>query len=129
MRLSDAEWRVMGALWDAPGDEGATARDIVEAVEAETDWAYTTVKTMLSRLAEKGAVGASRVGNTDHYRPLISRAEARRSALRSLMDRAFDGAIGPLVQCLVEEERLSEADRESIMRVIEGEPDARGDER
>ena len=52
MRLNDSEWKVMQALW---GRHPATARDVLEQVERETAWAYTTVKTLLARLVEKGA--------------------------------------------------------------------------
>ncbi|MDA2930716.1 BlaI/MecI/CopY family transcriptional regulator, partial [Acidobacteria bacterium AH-259-O06] len=34
----------------------ASARDVLEALEGEKSWAYTTVKTILNRLVEKGAL-------------------------------------------------------------------------
>lgn len=115
MRLTDAEWTVMNALWNrAP----ASARDILEAVEVETGWAYTTVKTLLSRLATKGAVQSRRRANTILFEARITREQARRSAVRSLLEKAFDGAFGSLVQHMVTQERLSRSEREKLAAML-----------
>lgn len=92
----------MHALWaGAP----ATARELRERVAA--DWAYTTVKTLLQRLVDKGAVAVELRGNTGHYTPLWQAAEARRSALRSLLESAFEGSFGRLFVHLARDEALS----------------------
>ena len=93
----------MSALWQR---SPATVRDVLEAVADDTDWAYSTVKTLLARLADKGAVAVRKRANTSLFEPLVSRDEARRSALRSLLDRAFDGTFGALVHHLVADEEL-----------------------
>lgn len=111
MRLSDAEWKVMGVVWD---QNPASAREVREVLEGETDWAYSTVKTLLTRLADKGAVTVTMRGNTRWFEPAISRTGAQRSALRSLLDRAFDGTFGSLVHHLAEEEPLSPEERAAL---------------
>jgi len=116
MRLSDAEWAVMNAVWERPP---ASARDVLDRVGAGRGWAYTTVKTMLERLAEKGALRVWKRGNTSLYEPLVTREQARRSALRSLLDRAFDGALGSLLQHLVAEEKLSTGDRRRLAEMLD----------
>ena len=84
MRFSDAEWRVMQVLWQhAP----VTARDILEHLGPKAEWAYTTVKTMLTRLVAKGAVGEELRANVAIYQPKVTRLSARRSAVRSLVER------------------------------------------
>ena len=116
MRLSDAEWTVMQAVWNrAP----ASARDVLDEVGDETGWAYTTVKTLLARLVEKGALSEGRQANINIYEPRITRNEARGSALRSLVDRAFDGTFGSLFQHLIKEERLSARDVHTLGRMLE----------
>jgi BlaI family penicillinase repressor len=115
MRLSDAEWTVMRAVWNrAP----ASARDVLDEVGEETGWAYTTVKTLLARLGEKGALSEGRQANVNIYEPRITRNEARGSALRSLIDRAFDGTFGSLFQHLITEERLSARDVKTLERML-----------
>lgn len=116
MKLSDAEWTVMNAVWEgAP----ASVRDVLERTEPETGWAYSTVKTLLERLADKGALEVRKRGNTSYYEPLVTRPEARRSALRLLLDKAFDGAFGSLLQHMVAEEKLSKRDRRELSSMLD----------
>ena len=115
MRLTDAEWTLMNALWE---QSPATAREIGERLPEEVSWAYTTIKTMLSRLVVKGAIEERKRGNTSLYVPVVTREKARRSALRSLVERAFGGAVEPLVHHLVEERTLSRRDRDELIRIL-----------
>jgi len=115
MKLSDAEWTVMAAVWER---SPASARDVLERIEHERGWAYSTVKTILMRLAEKGALRVRKRANTSLYEPAITRDQARRSAVRSLLDRAFDGTFGALIQHIVAEEKLSPRDRDRLARML-----------
>jgi len=57
-------------------------------------------------LVDKGAVKEYKKGNTSQYEPILTREKARRSALKTLVNHAFDGAFGPLLHFLVEDEKL-----------------------
>ena len=116
MKLSDGEWTVMNAVWE---ESPVTARQVLERVHDETGWAYTTVKTILARLQEKGALSEEKRGNASSYRPLVTRKRARRAALRSLVDRAFDGTFGSLLQHMVADERLSKRDRQRLAEMLD----------
>ncbi|MHC4205394.1 MAG: BlaI/MecI/CopY family transcriptional regulator [Planctomycetota bacterium] len=115
MKLTEPEWIIMNALWDK---HPARARDIVERLPSSVNWAYTTVKTMLDRLVEKKAVSKSKRGNTGLYEPRLSRRQARRTALKLVLDRAFDGAFGPMMHFLVEDEKLSAEQREELIKIL-----------
>jgi predicted transcriptional regulator len=115
MKLTDAEWQIMNALWTG---HPATTREILERLPTDVDWAYTTVKTMLTRLEGKGAVHADKQGKTTRYTPALTRAKARRRALVDLVNHAFDGAMGPLVHFLVGEGRLSDKEREELSELL-----------
>ncbi|MHC4344758.1 MAG: BlaI/MecI/CopY family transcriptional regulator, partial [Planctomycetota bacterium] len=52
------------------------------------------------------------------YKPAITRHRARRSALRALVDQAFDGAFGPLMHFLLEEGKLTAAQRRKLMELL-----------
>jgi BlaI family penicillinase repressor len=121
MRLSDAEWEVMERVW-ARGT--VRAREVHGDLAASRGWAYTTVKTMLARLARKGALRAARRGKSTEYEPLVTRARARRSAVRDLLERAFDGATAPLLRFVVETGDLPAKERQELLRVL-GREDAR----
>ena len=90
----------------------------MEQVADRTGWAYSTVKTILARLVDKGAVRMDKRANTSIYDPLVSRESARHSALASLLDKAFDGTFGSLVQHVVSRERLSKRERETLSSLL-----------
>jgi BlaI family transcriptional regulator, penicillinase repressor len=115
MKLSDAEWQIMNALWKK---HPATTREIIDAMEDGGRWAYTTVKTMLTRLAAKRAVGETKRGNTGYYTPLVDQRNTRRSALRTVFDRVLDGTAAPLMSFLIEEKKLSKKEREELIRML-----------
>lgn len=124
MKLTKAEWQIMNALWQ---EHPATAREVMERLPSGVRWAYTTIKTMLGRLAEKEAVAETKRGNTSLYEPLVSQRKAQRSAFRALLDQAFDGAMGPLMHFLVEDKQLSPKQREELRRILDSENDHKGE--
>lgn len=107
---SDAEWKILHALWRRGK---ATSRELLAELASEK-WAYTTLKTMLSRMEDKGFVRSRAVGNAAQYEPLLARSQAQRSALRTLIERVFEGASGPLLAHLAESEALSDAERAEL---------------
>src|SRR6478735_8036486 len=115
MKLNDSEWTAMQAVWEA---SPISARDVHDRVSAETGWAYTTLKTVLARLVEKGALREKKRGNTSFYEPLVTRDAARRAAVRSLLDRAFDGTFGALVQHMAASERLTDKERRKLAQML-----------
>lgn len=115
--LSDAEWKVMRALWQR---HPATARELLELVRAETGWAYTTLRTLLARLVEKHAVREEKRDGASVYEPLLEERTARRGAVRNLLERAFDGGFGSLVHFMLDGEELSEREREELARLVGG---------
>ena len=118
MKLTGAEWHVMNALWlEWP----ATAREIEARLPEEVDWAYTTIRSVLARLDEKGALKEYKRSNVSFYEPIVTRRRARMAALQSVVSDAFEGAFGPLMHFLLEEEALSEGERQKLMAVLERE--------
>ena len=115
MKLTEPEWLIMNVLWDR---HPAKTRGVFERLPSTVNWAYTTVKTMLDRLVEKKLVRKSKRGNIGYYEPLLSRQQARRTALSKLLDQAFDGAFGPLMHFLVEDENLSAKQRKELIKIL-----------
>jgi predicted transcriptional regulator len=116
MKLTPAEWKLMNAVWQG---HPVTARGIAERLDSAEDWAYTTIKTMLSRLVAKGALAERKEGKTSLYEPLLTRRSARAKALSALAADAFDGAFGTLMHFLVEEEKLSPDERGKLMSLLQ----------
>jgi len=116
MKLTEAEWKIMNAVWDR---SPASVRDVLDAVGNGTGWAYTTVKTMMNRLVEKGVLKVRTRANTNLYDPLASHEEALRVEVSTLADRAFDGMFGPLVHFLLSERKLSKKDRAELRQMLD----------
>ena len=116
MKLSESEWQVMNALWK---QFPATARQIMNHIPDEINWAYTTVKTLLSRLVEKKAVTERKQGNTSVYEPLISQHSARQGALRSMVDKVLGGTVQPMMHFLAEERNLTEKQRRQLKQLLD----------
>ena len=116
MRLSEAEWKVMRVVWRR---RVVTVRDVLEDLKEETSWAYSTVKTLLSRLVEKEALTVRKRANVSQFEAVLSQQQARHSAIHSLLDKAFGGTFGSLVQHLVADEKLSVRDRRELRGLLE----------
>ena len=67
-------------------------RAVQEQLEPRRSLAYTTVMTLLERLAKKGAVGRRKAGRSFIYSPLIDRDTMRRRAIHELAETLFDGS-------------------------------------
>jgi predicted transcriptional regulator len=120
--LTEAELRLMKVMWDKGN---ATVAEIAQALPRKLGLAYNTVLTTMRILEEKGYVRHSkaREGRAFVYRPLVSREDASRGAVRHLLGRFFGNSAGALVLNLLEEEELSDAERERIQALLHEEPE------
>jgi predicted transcriptional regulator len=115
--ILETEWDLLEALWAA---ERATAREITEAVATRRGWAYSTVKTLLDRMVEKGLVNARQVGNVWEYSAALPRQKARRWAWRRFVDMAFGGAVAPSLAFVAKEtEKLSKHERAELRALLD----------
>lgn len=81
--LGELEQAVMDILWQRR--EALTVRDVHDLLSASRDLAYTTVMTVLDRLAKKGVVRRELNGRAWHYVPAQSRAELLATEIVALM--------------------------------------------
>jgi predicted transcriptional regulator len=114
--LTPAELRVMKALWQL--GRGTVSEVRGELAQRGHDVAYTTVMTLLGRLATKSAVVVDRAREPFVYRPAHRRDSVLGDRLRAFVRDVFDGHAGSLVLRLVEDESLSRADLRAIERKI-----------
>jgi len=114
--LTSAELRVMKALWEV--GTGTVAEVRTELGKRGQELAYTTVMTLLGRLATKRAVVADKTREPFVYRPVHRRESVLRDRLRDFVREVFDGQAASLVLNLVEDESLSRAELRAIERRI-----------
>jgi BlaI family penicillinase repressor len=105
--ISEAEAEVLAVLWGS--DEPLATADICRTVTAKTGWDRSTVRTLLRRLVEKGAVEEMKL-DVLSYRPVLVEEEYRRTETSSFLDRHYGGSVKRLVASLVRNDNLTEDD-------------------
>ncbi len=122
MQISDAESLVMDVLWRrAP----RTSEDVIAELATSQQWQEATVKTLLNRLLNKGAVRAEKDGRRYLYHPVLAREDWVAEQSRGLVDRLFDGRIAPLVAHFSRTEKLDPRDIAELRRLLEDLDDGR----
>ena len=104
-KISASEVEVLEVLWQADAPMPIAA--IRAALEGGHQWDASTVKTLLRRLCEKGAVQLERRGM---YRAVITQAQYGRWSARHLVDQVFNGSAKKLVASLLSDGQLSQAE-------------------
>jgi len=113
--LSRRERQIMDILYR---QGRATAGEVMEALSGNPT--YSTVRTQLRVLEEKGHVRHEELGLKYVYIPAVPRTAARRSALRHLVETFFDGSAESAVAALLggEGARLSDEELERIGELV-----------
>lgn len=88
--LGDLEREVMAQLWGAR--EPMTVRQVHESLSAGRSLAYTTVMTVLDRLAKKGVVRQERADRAYRYAPVQTREEMTAALMLDALGAAPDDA-------------------------------------
>jgi len=114
--LSRREREIMDVLYAA---EGLTAAEVRERMPDPPG--YSAVRAQLRILEEKGHVRHEERGPRYVYSPVVSRARARKSALKSLVQTFFGGSPEHAVAALIDESRatLSAAELDRLAALIE----------
>jgi BlaI family penicillinase repressor len=115
IELFESEWAILQVVWE---HQPCAAPAVQEVLQEDKGWAYTTVKTMMDRMVKKGLLRTERVRNLYLYRAAITRRQAQQSEIRRTIKRAFDGALTPMMQFLIENESLSDEEYEELERLI-----------
>ncbi len=123
--ISDAEAVVMEALWRS---SPRSAEEVVAALAGDTGWAEGTIKTLLNRLLNKGAISAARDGRRYLYSPVLQREAWVQQQSEGLLARLFGGRVAPLVAHFSERGKLSPADIAELKRLVSELDEGEGDD-
>ncbi|MGL6196740.1 MAG: BlaI/MecI/CopY family transcriptional regulator [Thermoguttaceae bacterium] len=109
-KISDAEWKLMHVLWNSGR---LSSNDVIAAIVPETGWSPNTVRTLLSRLTEKGILqvekekGKEKEYTTCYYTARYSREECEAVHSRTFLERVFAGNTSRLLAHFVKEAGLT----------------------
>jgi BlaI family transcriptional regulator, penicillinase repressor len=113
--LTEAEWAIMKVVWE---HQPCAAGTVQEALVTKKGWAYSTVKTTMDRMVDKGLLKINKVRNIQLFTSQINRTQAAKGEFTKMLSRAFDGALAPMVQFLVENEKLSEKQVKELRDIV-----------
>jgi BlaI family penicillinase repressor len=115
-KIANAEMEVMKVLW---AESPITASRIVELLAKTKPWDPKTVKTLINRLHNKGAVGFEKEGRRYLYFPLVSEAECLKFETQSFVAKFRRGLLKPLLTNFLEEEKLSDEEISELRHLLD----------
>jgi BlaI family penicillinase repressor len=113
--LTEAEWSVIKAVWET---EPCTAPAIQDRLARATGWTYSTVRTFMDRMVAKGVLTARKEGKLTIYNSAVTRKQAQRGELFYALKHAFNGALAPMVQCLLDTREISGEEIDELKKII-----------
>jgi BlaI family transcriptional regulator, penicillinase repressor len=116
VELTEAEWTIIKAVWEQePCDAPAIQRKLFK----KTTWTYSTVRTLMDRMVAKKLLAAEKVRNATLYRSAVTRQQAQHGELLYALKHAFNGALTPMVQCLLESEEVGAEELKKLESLIQ----------
>ncbi len=114
-QLTEGEWAIIQAVWD---NEPCAAPAVQEKLEVKKSWTYSTVKTMMDRMVTKRLLKTERIRNLILYRSAITKIQAQKGEIMRTVKRAFNGALTPMMQFLLDNHKLSQKQLNELERLI-----------
>ena len=111
-KLPPRERQIMEFLIAA---DGGTVHEVLEGIQDPPS--YSAVRAMLGKLEKKGYITRDESDRAYHYRP-VGRENARRSAVRHLIDSLFAGSAEKAFAAILKEEKLTDSDLDRLGRMV-----------
>jgi BlaI family transcriptional regulator, penicillinase repressor len=122
IELTEAEWAIIKAVWEA---EPCTAPEVRQRLRRQTGWTYSTVRTLMDRMVAKRLLAAEKDQHPTLYHSAVTAKQAQRGELLYALKHAFNGALTPMVQCLLDAGKLSPAELSELESLIKAKKKAR----
>ena len=113
--LTEAEWAIIQTVWE---NEPCAAPAVQEQLEDQKSWTYSTVKTLMDRMVTKGLLKTEKFRNIILYKSAITKLQAQKSEIKRTIKRAFDGALTPMMQFLLDNNTLSKKQLDELEALI-----------
>ena len=115
IELFESEWTILEAVWEL---EPCAAPTVQESLSETKEWAYSTVKTMMDRMVKKGLLSAKKICNLYIYSSAITRPQAQNTEIVRTLKRAFNGAMTPMMQFMIDNDDLSSDEYDQLEKMI-----------
>ncbi len=115
INVSDAEWNVLEILWSNPGSLIGEIRDSL----SDSGWSYSTIKTLVLRLTQKGVLRYENSDKGRAYYPAVSEESLKSRETQHFIDRIYNGSVKMMFASLVKDSNLSKNDAEELMQLVD----------
>lgn len=119
-KISESEWKIMHLLWDKCP---LTIADMVDQLNQDTGWKPRTIKTLISRLIQKGAVECRVEGRSNLYFPLAPMEECIRNENASFLNKVYSGTLNRMFLSFIQQTELSNEEIDELKRMLDEKKD------
>ena len=116
MQISNAEWRIMKIIW-MEGKQ--TSTDLIAVLSERFDWSKSTIKTLLTRLVEKGCLTREKSGKSFVYSALLKQDQGLDLVVEEVKDKVCSKRIVQVLENLIQESNFTIADLNQLQQVLE----------
>ena len=113
--ITPAEWQVMRIIWTLGK---STSTQVIALLQQKVDWKPATIKTLLRRLVEKGALETTRQGRGFIYTPLIKEQITMNEAADHLFNSICEMHVGATLKHVIEDVNLSQNDIDQLQTLL-----------
>lgn len=114
--LTAAETEIMRVVWDR--GEPVTVRDVYETLRKRKRIAYTTVMSVMNKLARKGVLSQDRMATAYVYSATVSDIEVAADVVDAVVEKILAGVYEPLISRLLGSIKISEKQLKKIEALI-----------
>ncbi len=113
--LGETEMEVLHHVWKL---KEATVNEVRNRILRERKVAYTTIMTVMKNLADKGFLRYHKEGKSYVYSAEQKPETVRSGLIKDLVQKVFKGSPTALVQTLVQNEDMTDKERDEIKKLI-----------
>ena len=122
VEMTEVEWEIMRIVWDKEPCAAGTVQEELARLKKHhsnsSGKAYSTIKTTMDRMVEKGFLQIDKVRNLQLFKSCISEVDAKHREFRKMLKRAFNGALPPMMQFLIEHEGISKDEASQLRELV-----------
>ena len=116
IKITDAEWEIMRVAW---ANESVTSREITAILENKKQWKAATIKTLIGRLVDKGALQTIKEGNKFIYSATVTEEESMDVYTDDVLSRVCNKQSGHVISNMIAEATLSKVDIDMLKKLLE----------
>ena len=116
INISEAEWEVMRVVWS---NVHTTSKFVIDTLGEEKSWTPSTIKTLLSRLVEKGFLETRKQGNKFLYSAKCVEDECLEILTQNFLEKICERRTHIIVKNIIEEDNLSKSNIDEIIELLQ----------